>query len=69
MNKSDILGVVGFSKMKNTSVTYPTANEKWFETERSKIIQEDLDALLMLNEHLERNLEIIDNEDNLFKTR
>ena len=67
---SNFLGVVGSKTMRNTTtVTLQTAADRWYETERSKIIQEDLDALMLLVEQLEINLNNVENEDNTFKTR
>ena len=63
------LGIVGSKKSRNTTVTIQTAAERWYETERSKIIQEDLDTLILLVEHLQRESDNVENEDNEFKTR
>ena len=67
---SNFLGVVGSKTVRNTTtVTLQTASERWYETEKSKIIQEDLDTLILLVEQLEINLDNVENEDNTFKTR
>ena len=70
VNKSNFLGVVGSKIVRNTTtVTLQTAADRWYETERSKIIQEDLNTLMLLVEQLEINLNNVENEDSTFKTR
>ena len=70
VNKSNFLGVVGSKTVRNTTtVTLQTAADRWYETERSKIIQEDLNTLMLLVEQLEINLNNVENEDSTFKTR
>ena len=66
---SNFLGIVGSKKSRNTTVTVQTAADRWYEKERSKIIEEDLDTLNLLVERLKIDCEDVENEDNEFKIK